>query len=583
MYSLSYKNIKPVILYILIGLFAYSLGVALLKILEERTLGSIFRYFLPTAPYLVLIFLISLYDIGKFSFSSFVPQIPANLSAQMILIRLILILLLAIPTGVCVQLYLGEGGLLVGSIAILLFLSLFFSCFYMMSEEKTIGVIIYIIAIPYLFYFQRQLRLMSLTSLVISEQIIPLSVIFLVFISFCFFLGKYHDKLIKHSDEEKNFMKLCVFFVSMPMFSIIFSKYISQSFTYYLMDLFFPIVYFFILMRSIRSIEDIKKVILALIISIFLYEFHALYFMYKQGTIEDITVQIYQSEIYTGFSPALFPLMIPFQVAMYNLLKGWKRIAIGMMLLVFIIYLFLCNYRTTIVSSFIGFILFYYFLYRSTLTKKIYISISMLLLVIISFLFIENIIEKLGYFRFIETIQTLSAGESLETVTTGRVETWRAALKMIYDHPFLGVGPDMWRRYIHLYSFPMFWYKDDYMGRWVQTYAFDPHNLYLLIWINYGLVNFLCYLAMLYIATKKALRNIKISSSNTTRYISIASFISLIFWIIMGFFTMRFFSHYTILFALIFWSIIAIIFKLNEFNSTIKDAQVVSNPINITS
>ncbi len=157
MYSLSHRNIKPVILYILIGLFAYSVAGALLEIMAEGTLGSIFRHFLPTTPYLFLIVLINLYDIIEFSFSSLVPSIPSNVGLKLILKRFILILLLAIPAGVCVLLYLGKGGLVIGPIVVLIFVSLFISCFYMMREEKIIGLILYIVAIPLLFYVQGRL------------------------------------------------------------------------------------------------------------------------------------------------------------------------------------------------------------------------------------------------------------------------------------------------------------------------------------------------------------------------------------------------------------------------------------------
>ncbi len=574
MYSLSYRNIKPVMLYILIGLFAYSVAGALLGIMAERTLGSIFRHFLPTTPYLFLIVLISLYDIRKFSLSSLIPSGPSNLAFKLILKRFVFILLLAIPVGLFSLHYLAKGGLVIGPIVIVLFLSLFISCFYMMSEEKIIGIIIYIATIPFLFYVQGRLSEIGLSKMLISEITIPLSAIYLTLISICFFIGKYQVRLKEFSYEEKRYIRLCMFFVLMPVFSIIFSKEPGHSLIYYLMDLFLPVIYFFMLMRSIKTIEDIKKLILVLVISAFLYQLHALYFMYRQSSIEAITIQLYGSEIFTGFSYVILPLMIPFQIAMYNLLRGWKRTSIGLMLLMFIIYLFLCNYRTAVGASAIGFIVFYYFLYHGTLTKKIFISISILLLVIISVSYIENITEKLSYFRTIQTIQQLSAGEPIEMISSGRTENWRAASKMIYDHPLVGIGPDMWSQYIRQYSFPIFWYKDYGLGRWAQTYAYDPHNLYALVWVNYGVGNFICYLIILYIAVRRALRNIRESSSSQIRTISIASFISFIMWIIMSFFTMRFFNHSVLLYGLIFWFIIAVIFKLNEFNSPLKEARV---------
>lgn len=569
MHSLSHKNIKSIILYILIGLFAYSSAGALSNIMAERTLGSIFRHFLPTAPYLILMILISLQDIRKFSFSGLIPSIPSSLGFQQILKGFILLLLLGIPAGLFVFQYIGDAGLLVGPLSIFLIISLFISCFYIITEKEIFGLLIFIASVPFLYFIQGQLYMMGLEELKITELNIPLSAIYLIVILICFFMVKKQGWLKKLSREVKKINTLCMLFILIPVFSIIFSKDSFHSFTYYLMDIFLPVTYFFILMSSIKSIDDIKYLILALIISAFLYEFVALYFMYKEGSLQDITTQLYVSKIFTGFSSVLPPLMIPFQILMYSVLKGWKRQLSGVTLLIFLIYLFLANYRTAIGAAIIGFILFYYFYYRTTVAKKVFFSISVLLLVVISKFYLQDLIEQLSYFRIIETIQRISAGESLNLITSGRTEIWRAALCMIYDYPILGIGPDMWSQYIWQYSSPIFRHKAVW-GKILWVYAHDPHNLYLLIWINYGIPSFICYLSILFIAVRTGAKNIKESFSRLLRDISVSSLIALVIWIVMSFFTMRFFNHSILLYALIFWSIIAIIFKLSEFNSNHK-------------
>lgn len=569
MYLSIRKNSKAVISFILICLFAYSVAVALLKILEEKTLGSIFRHFLPAIPILFLIVLFNLYDIKKISFSSFIPTIPSNLEFDLILKRFALILLLVIPLGLLAYRYLGEAGLLVGPVIIFLVISMFISCFFMITEKTMFGALIFIATIPFLYFIQGQLYLMGLKELIISEITIPFSSIFLIIISIFFFMGQFHRNSKDFSGEEKKFIRLCAFFVLVPIFSIIFSKDPSHSFVYYLMDLFLPIIFFFILMRSIKTIEDIEKLIVALIISTFLYEFFALYFMYQQGGIAQITSKLYGLRIYTGFAVTLLPLMLPFQIVMYNLLRGWKRVSMGLMLILFIIYLFLGNYRTAIGASVIGFIIFYYFYYRTSLSKKLFLSILALLFVVISVSYIENILEKLSFFKPIRTIQQITAEESITRISSNRIKIWQGALNMIYDHPLLGIGPDMWSHHIPQYSLIKYYYRD-FLNRRFRYYSIDPHNLYLLIWLNYGIVNFICYLSILYIVIRNGLRNIKESSSEQMRTFSVGVFISLSIWIVMGFFTMRFFNHSILLYAIIFWSIIAVIFKLSEFNSTIK-------------
>lgn len=569
MYSLSNRNIKAVIIYILISLFAYSSAEALVKIITEKTLGSIFRHFLPTTIYLFMIVLISLSETKGFSFSNLIPRIPSKQELNLIVKRFIFILLIGITLGLFTIYYLGQWGLLVGPVVVLLFISLFISCSYMMTEKKIFGLITYIVAIPFLFFIQGEWGKMGLEKIIISEVTIPLSAIFLILISICFFIGQYKNEIKGFNNEETNFIKLSILFVFIPVFSIIFSKDSFHSFIYYLMDLLLPFIFFIILMRLVKNAEDIKKLVISLVITVFLYELFALYFMYRGGSILDITIKLYESEIYKGFSYTFIPLMIPFQIAMFNLLKGWKRLSVGVMLVTFIIYLFLSNYRTLIVASIIGIAIFYFFLYRISIAKKIYFSILILLLLIGVILYSENIIEKLSYFRIIETLQMLLSGETLKTISSSRIETWRTALRMLYDSPFLGIGPDMWGQYIWKYSKPIFWFKD-VNGIWKNTYAYDPHNLYLLVWVNYGIINILLYLSILFIITVKGLRCIKESSSKLMRNISLASFISLIHWIVMSFFTMRFFNHTILLYALIFWSIIVIIFKMDKINTTLE-------------
>ena len=357
-------------------------------------------------------------------------------------------------------------------------------------------------------------------------------------------------------------------FILIPVFSIILSNDIFHSFVYYLLDLFLPFAYFFILVKSLKKLEDVKTFIYALIISVFIYEFFALYFMYQKGTAKDITTGLYASGINTGFRPVLIPLIIPFQVALNRLLKGWKRIFVGLMLLIFITYLVLSNYRMGIVVILIGFIVFSYY-YRITIAKKIYFLIAGLLGLVIFVLYSQELYEKLLFFRFIETFQLLSRGEPLATISSERTSIWQSALEMIRDFPLFGIGPDMWSQYIPQYSRTNYFHWD-MSGNIIRYYEYDPHNLYMLVWLNYGILSFICYVIILYMAIKRGIWNIKESSSNLTRTLSIASLISLIIWVVSSLATVRFYDHGDLLYAIIFWSIIGVILKLNEYNPTLK-------------
>ena len=73
-------DIRKIVLYGLTLLFAYSISGAIFKIMEEGTLGSIFRHLMFTIPYLLLIIIVSMYDGGRFSIASIVPSIPLKIN-----------------------------------------------------------------------------------------------------------------------------------------------------------------------------------------------------------------------------------------------------------------------------------------------------------------------------------------------------------------------------------------------------------------------------------------------------------------------------------------------------------------------
>ena len=572
MYSLSHRNIKALALYILIGLFAYSSAGALLRIMAERTLGSIFRHLMFTTPYLFLIILVSLYDTRRFSFSSLVPTIPSDLTPILILKRYWWIMLVAVLLGMFTFSVLGDLALLYGIVIVFLVGSLLTSCYCIMSEKTLVGIIMFLIAIPLLFFLQINHKQTGFGEIILNDVGVPLSAIYLVTISVFFLLAKLQSGLRDITKKERYFIRLCAIFVSIPIFSIIFSKDPSHSLVYYTLDLVLPFIYFIILMNSIKTVDDIKHFIFFLVISIVVYEFFTIYFQYQRGEMKYATYMIRSAGVekntmYTGFMVNLMPLIIPFQVALYKLLRGSKRVSIGLSLLFFLFYVVISNSRTAMMAVFAGFIMFLYY-YRVSIAKKVYLSIAGLLCLGILGFYWTGFFEVLQLHRLISMFKGLFAGEPLSAVSPSRILLWQSALETIYNFPLFGVGPDMWQ-YISQYSISEYFFGGTSIHV-VRHYSGDPHNLYLLVWLNYGIVSLIFYISMLYVAVKTGIQNIKEAPSNSIRTLSLGSFVALISWIVMNFFSLRFFSYFnfpTLLTAMTFWSIIAVILKLNYLKS----------------
>ena len=560
-------DVKKILLYFLILLFSYSISGAVFKIMAERTIGSIFRHLMTTTPYLLLIILVSMYDVGRFSFASLIPSIPTNINLNLILKRYSWILLIAVIIGFLSSIRLINLGLLYVPVIIFVIGSLIISCYCMISEKRVYSIVMLMAAIPFLFFIQREHGRIGFGYLTISELTIPLSVIYLIIIFLFFLVANSSSKMMSVSRNERYFLSLFGVLALVSIFPIIFSKDPYHSVVYYFLTIIIPFIYFYILLKSINSINDIKIFITALIFSVFFFQFFALYYRYQMGGIESVTTGLAYMEdmrfLWFGFSVILIPLVITYQIAMYNLNKGWIRTAFGFSFLFLILFLILKNNRSSSLGILTCLIVFVYY-YRTSIAKKTYFFIAGLLSLVLMGIYSPVVFELLQLHRLVGTFSRLSVGESVDIISSNRIDIWHAAINMIRDFFIFGIGPGMWETYIPQYSLDPYFYQDVF-GILIKYYSIDPHNIYLLMWLDYGLIGFICFLAILYTIVKIGVRTIKSSSSMFIRKISIASLASIIAFMVMGLFTLRFIGQ-TILLPIVFWSIIAIILKLNEFN-----------------
>ena len=515
MYAALLKNSKNIFLFILIILAGYTASSAISGVLAEKTLGSVFRHFLPTMFFLVLILLVSQIKIESMTMANPLPDVYRNFITSFSLRKFIIVISISIVASIFSIKFLFNWGLLIGPVVFVLLLVFFYCCFLMLNNNTKRALQIFLLAIPFLFFIQGQLGLMEIGDIQLSGVTIPLSAMFLTGMILFYFLGQ-----LRFQPGTKKKMssvnKVLVLMLILPVFSILFSINMEHSGLYYVLDLFLPIMFFFILCESIKTFKDIKTLVMCLIIVAFLYEFIALYFLYQQRSASAITIDLYHSQALTHFSPVLISLILPFQIAMIKIVKGWKKIIIASMVVGMAVFLFFSNYRTAFLGIVIGFFVFFIFFYRVSILKKAFFSVLVFSAFIALFLYSEEVIERLQFFRFTRTIEQISAGEPLEVILGERAETWGASIKMIRDHPILGISPDMWDVYIKSYSIPMFPYRDP-NGNFFLLYAADPHNLYLLIWVNYGVLVILLYIVILFITIKKTLATLRTSKNDASK------------------------------------------------------------------
>ncbi len=93
------------------------------------------------------------------------------------------------------------------------------------------------------------------------------------------------------------------------------------------------------------------------------------------------------------------------------------------------------------------------------------------------------------------------ATERFQTLITGtgtfrlRVELWRSALRMVRDHPWLGVGPDNF----------LYYFQDAYLPRrdYPEPTLSHPHNIVLHFWLTFGILGVVWIAAMLGLVARR--------------------------------------------------------------------------------
>lgn len=104
--------------------------------------------------------------------------------------------------------------------------------------------------------------------------------------------------------------------------------------------------------------------------------------------------------------------------------------------------------------------------------------------------------------------------------STVRVKTWIAALEMVRDHPFFGIGLDQFLRY-----YPD--YMDPSLAGTNEQYTSHPHNVLLDVWLRMGILGLIAFgmlLVRFYRGVLGAFRLRSVRLSHTTYlYVGLAA------------------------------------------------------------
>ena len=266
-------------------------------------------------------------------------------------------------------------------------------------------------------------------------------------------------------------------------------------------DLIFTAFFFFISLRLVAGVKDIKAVVLILLAggaTNLIFQATILLFpdaflragelFLHEGYLEIIKINIGRSRIYfEGYDEILIPILL------YLWINSKKKIesALSLFYIVLITTLsFVSNFRTRFLmllfSLFSSFFLF-------LKTKKTYLLALFILPTTIYFLY-SILTQNIGFTVF-ERLFLQSEREDVKTVT-GRIEKWEKTVEIGLSAPFLGVGLGNYYDYLDpsmKQSISLF----EQTRKEFELAAYDPHGVFFKIFAETGFLGLFSFLLIL--------------------------------------------------------------------------------------
>ena len=567
MYSPSHRNIKTVILYILIALFAYSISRAMFKIMEEGTLGSILRHLLPTTPYLLLIVIVSLYNIRRFSFSSLVPAIPSNLTLNVIFKRFFLICLLAVLSGICLHFYGGWLGLVYGSICLYIIVGYVYAL--VISTKKPLyGFLVLLLLYPFISFIEYDFEKYSIIS---PLELGPIFLRFSIVAFFIFYVHILFLNSIKNKRRIHTALDLPIyFFAAFLLLSCLVSPNIIVSLRNFYFAVICLVPLYYIVVNNIEDTKDIKSLLVITIMSYSMLIFISYYFVWR-GT-DDISSKstlfygMLQTATFShGQTGAVAVLTLPLLFAIYLSFSRSKKYVIAFVAMFILLCVIFSYTRSYIVVSILS---MPYFMKIKGARKIMFIlGLVLVLLAIMKTVFFE----KYVFPRF--TIW--NSFEVFLEDQRPRIDGIQAALKMIRDYPFMGVGPGMWEEYIPLYGKYVYTYRLPNGGYQIGYITF-AHNFLLDYGAQAGVLTMGSLIWLFVIIIRKMIYINKKSRGTNDFPIAVGLSVSFSVFVLCGFIGGIYFYHYTgfLGVGILFWIITSSIIAMER---VLKKQQVINN------
>lgn len=301
----------------------------------------------------------------------------------------------------------------------------------------------------------------------------------------------------------------------------------------------FPIIMLWLWLQTKPDDRDLTRLLFVWFsVSVLVALVSLVFFFQGMLTYDDRLSAWYASPNYLAFF--LAPGILLASHFLFNLSFLQKRFfyLLLFLLVMLIAVIFLAGSYTTWISIFVALVFYFYLIKQKFIFHRQKITLFLLFACILTtFIFLEWRSEKWQSFI------TFSGRSSLAS----RIMIWRAAASILYDHPILGIGigrfQEMYLSYQKLFPLYLEWAVP------------QPHNLYLALWLETGLLGFAGFVFLIIVWFKKMFIIWRSSAQYENKKISALFIALMVLFLFLGIADTPFFKTDL---AFIFWFILAL-------------------------
>ncbi|MBA7495626.1 hypothetical protein ES702_06215 [subsurface metagenome] len=337
----------------------------------------------------------------------------------------------------------------------------------------------------------------------------------------------------------KNELNLPILFFFLIMsISLIISEHLIVSLKDYIIFISYFIIYF-IIMNIIKKQEEFDSFIKLFFITSFLVSIYTLFHYYGLipylKELGPVISTIGQKNWTSNYLALIFPLIFS-----YFLLEKNKNTKIFYYIILSIVYatLMICQSRGIWISIGLTFVIGIFIIFKFKLfeifkkNQKLLISLCFIFLIITTIYSTDNPLNRSVITVPERAISTLD--EKDPSINT-RFLMWNTTLNMIKDKPIFGSGIGTFK--INYLDYQAEFLNDNtgYIKYW--THAREPHNEYLQIWAELGIIGLGIFLSIIFIFCKLTINYLKKESSDKKKIIVFGLFMGITSFLIHSLFS----------------------------------------------